>query len=884
MTQKSWYSSRVAFLTFTILSFAIPFALAQSIPKPKDVLGFEVGADYHLATYGQAIQYFKALEQASSRIKLFEIGKTSMGKPMIYAVISSEENMARLDRIQEISRRLSLVEGVGEEEASKLAREGKPVVYIDGGLHASECAPAQQNLLLAYHMVASEEPEFKFIRENTVLVLVFANPDGMDLLAEWYHPNVDTPFEVSRMPYLYHKYVGHDNNRDSYMVNMVETQHLTRIANHEWHPVILFNQHQTAPFPARIWIPPASEPTNPNAHPMLIRWQNLIGSAMGAAFDRENKPGAISRIVFDTWYPGYVTQVVDGHNIISILTETALYRYATPHFYTLDDFPSEYQDFISSAFYPNPWPGGWWRLKDAVDYCLTASRAVLHTAAKYPSELLFDKYKMGKDTIERFKKEPPHAWIIPREQWDLPTTALFLEKMQLLAIDVYESRDSFTSDGIQYPQGTWVIPMTQPFALFIKNIFEEQEYPDLAKYPHAWEGLVGPQEFPDAYLPPYDMAGWTLPHQMGVHVRAAQSPLEVGLDKLEEIEVPEGKVTDQPGYAYAISPRSNNSFRAINRILKEGGVVHRTRKPSTIDRIEYPAGTYLVTAESVKPSLMKSISEDLKINMNGCSKSPEVETYLVKPPRIALYMSYTANMDEGWTRWLLEQFEFPYTNIEDPDIKAGNLRNRFDVLIIPSISTGAVVEGNRKGTIALPYVGGITENGVRNIREFVEAGGHLVTLNSGCSFAIEKLGVPVKDSLEELRPPGRREPRREDAGPPQFSCPGSLLRMEFDINHPIAFGMPEEAPALFSRSPALIATASFGEEKTPTTVAKYPGGDLLVSGYLLGGKHLNNRASAMDVPLGKGHVALLGFGVQSRAQPHATFKLLFNALYYSAYQ
>jgi len=882
MVKKIGFSSRYAVSILLILVLSAGFSLAQSIPKPVDILGFEVGADYHLATYGQAIQYFQALEQASSRIKLFEIGKTSMGKPMIYAVISSEENMARLDRIKSISRQLSLVEGLKDEDAQKLAAEGKPVVYIDGGLHASECAPTQQNLLLAYTMVASDEPSIRFIRENTVLVLVFANPDGMDLLEEWYRPNIGSPFEVSRMPHLYHKYVGHDNNRDSYMVNMVETQHLTKIANHEWHPVILFNQHQTAPFPTRIWIPPSSEPTNPNAHPMLIRWQNLIGSAMGATFDREGKSGAISRTIFDSWYPGYVTQVVDGHNIISILTETALYNYATPHFYTVDDFPEEYKDFTQSVFYPNPWTGGWWRLKDAVDYCFTASKAVLLTAAKYPSELLYDKYRMGKDTIERFKKEPPYAWIIPKAQWDPPTAALFLEKMMLLAIDVYESKDPFVSDGNTYPKGTWVVPMTQPFALFIKNIFEEQEYPDLAKYPHAWQGLVRIQKFPNAFLPPYDMAGWTLPHQMGVKVASALSPLEVGLSKLEKVEIPEGKLADKAGYAYVISPKTNNSFIAVNRILMEGGDVHRTKDSITAGGISHPPGTYLVRSASVDQTAMDSIAKDLNLNIGGLDAKPTGDTFQLKPPRVALYLSYTASMDEGWTRWLLEQFEFPYTNIKDPEVKAGNLHERYDVLIIPSMSTSAIVEGHKKGTIPLKFVGGMTDQGVQGIKDFVKQGGTLVTLNAGSLFAIDKLGLPVQNALKGLTPPGRREPRREGAGPPEFSCPGSLLRMDFDVKHPVSYGMPEQAPALFSRSPAFTTMASFSEDKTPLTIAKYPRGNLLVSGYLLGGKHLNNKSSAMEVPLGEGRVILLGFGVQSRAQPHGTFKLLFNSLFYSS--
>jgi len=308
----------------TTSMFLASVAAAQKVPRPEEVLGFKVGADFKLATYEQAVTYFRLLEQASPMMKVFEMGKTSMGKTMIYAVITSQANMARLDRYREISRRLSLVKGVTEQEARSLAAEGKAVVYIDGGLHASECAPAQHLIQLAYELVAGEDSTTRLIRDNVVAVLVFANPDGMDLLADWYLPNVGTPYEVSPMPWLYQKYAGHDNNRDSYMTNLVETRNITRLVNQEWFPQVLYNQHQTGPFPTRIFVPPQAEPTNPNVHPLVVRYQNLFGSAMAAAFEREGKAGVVSGFRYDSWYPGYVTQVVDAHNIVSILTETNL--------------------------------------------------------------------------------------------------------------------------------------------------------------------------------------------------------------------------------------------------------------------------------------------------------------------------------------------------------------------------------------------------------------------------------------------------------------------------------------------------------------------------------------------------------------------------------
>ncbi|MEW6456822.1 MAG: M14 metallopeptidase family protein [Acidobacteriota bacterium] len=860
---------RICWFIICIVSFLI-FSNglnSEVMPPPEKILGFKVGADYHLATYEQAIEYFKILAQSTDKMKLFDVGKTSMGKVMTYATISSSENIKKLDHYKEISKRLALVKGVTEEEVKKLIKEGKSIVYIDGGLHATECAPAQHLIQLAYDLVSSNSQKVKNILDNVIIILVFANPDGMDLLAEWYNKNLGTPYEVSPMPWLYHKYVGHDNNRDSFMVNQVETQHLTKIAHKEWFPNILYNHHQTAPFPARIWIPPNSEPTNPNVHPLVVRWQNLIGSAMGAAFDQEEKEGAISRIVFDTWYPGYVTQVVDSHNIISILTETALYRYATPYFYTIRDFPEEYQELTISAFYPSPWKGGWWRLKDAVDYCLTASIAVLDVAAKHKEELLFDKYKMGKDVIERFRKEPPVAWIIPADQRDPDAAALLIEKMMLLGVEVNRATSKFTADGVTYPEGSYVIKMDQPFALFVKNIFEIQKYPDLRKYPDLWQGIVDPVKFEGAPLRSYDVTGWTLPLQMGVKAVAVNSPFNVDLLPLKEAIYPEGEITGNPSYAYILSHEINNSFIAVNRVLKDGGDVLWAKGSFKSNGKEYPIGTMIIPSAKISKSKMEKIAKNLHLKTYGAKDTIKVDTIKLKPVRIALYKSWVANIDEGWTRWIFEQFEFPFKNIHDAEIRAGNLKDRYDVLIIPSQSPKAIVEGHRLGTIPPEYVGGIGDSGSENIKRFIEEGGALITINNACDFAIERIGIPVMNSLKDVKPE-------------EFTCSGALLRIEFDNTHPVCYGMPKQASGFFSYSPAFTSLPTFEKKEAAKIIAKYPEENPLMSGYIHGEKALFNKGAIAEATLGNGKVILLGFGIQHRAQPHNTFKLLFNSIYY----
>jgi len=419
--------------------------------------------------------------------------------------------------------------------------------------------------------------------------------------------------------------------------------------------------------------------------------------------------------------------------------------------------------------------------------------------------------------------------------------------------------------------------MNQPFALFVKSIFEKQDFPDLTKYPALWQGLVRPQEFPDSYLPPYDMAGWTLPMQMGVNVAAAGEPLTVSLARLEEVEAPAGSVAGRPRYAYLLSPKVNNSFIAVNRILEAGGDVLRARESFRIGEESYAAGTWIVPSGSVGRSLMETLAEDLHLTMGSADSRPSVETIGVTAPRIALYQSWVANIDEGWTRWLFEQFEIPFTNVHDADVKAGNLSERYDCIVIPSQSPDSIVQGHEEGTMPPTYVGGMTVGGVENVKNFVEGGGTLVLQNAACGLVIDEAGLPVSDGLKDVRPPRRRSA----SGPARFACPGSLLRMKFNSDHPVAYGMPDEAPGVFSRSPAFAVHPTFGE-RGPVVIAGYPEEKILMSGYLKGEEYLRNKASVVSVPLGRGRVILLGFGVQARAQPHGTFKLLFNSLYYAS--
>ena len=857
-----------AFLSFLPLLFSAA-AFAQKLPAPEDFFGFKVGADYHLLNYRQAVDYWKKLDELSEKIKLFEYGKTSGGMPMIFAAVSSEDNMVKLDHYKEISKRLSLVRGLSTEDALRLSSEGKAIVWIDGGLHATEVAPAQHIIQLTYDLLTDESKKTKEMLDDAIVMLVLPNPDGMDMVAEWYQSNLSTPYETSPLPWLYQKYIGHDNNRDSFMLSVPETRNINQVVHHEWYPHVFYNHHQRSPFPTLIFIPPDCEPTNPNLHPLLLRWQNFIGAAIAKAFESEEKQGVISRFLFDTWYPGYVTQVCDFHNIISTFSETFLYHYATPHFYTVRDFPEEYRDFTITLFFTNPWKGGWWRLRDAVEYCLTASKAVIDIAAKHREEILYAKYAMGKETIERYKSEPPYGWIVPKKQRDYGVTVQLLNTLIALDLEVFQAEESFKADGNEYPEGTFILPASQPFGRLLKTLFEIQAYPDLRKYPTLWQSIVEPIELKIPPLRTYDVLGWTLPLQMGIKTITLNTSLQVKMKRVHKISPEKGAVSGSGNYGFLIPYDTNNSVIALNRILKAGGDVHWAKASFMSNGKTYPPGTAIVHLSKFSAEKMQDMAESLSLQVTRIKKQPSVKTYKLSQPRIAIYQPWTANMDEGWTRLILENYEFPFSTVHDAEIRAGGLQDRFDVVVLCNQKPRSIINGHQKGTMPPKYVGGISSSGVRNLKKFVEGGGTLVTLGASCELPVEEFKLPVKNILKSLKPE-------------EFFASGLLAKIIFDQNHPVAYGMPEEAAGFFAQSPTFQTWPSSSEKAEAKIIGKYPEENIVLSGWMLGEEYLRNRAAAVEVPFGKGKIMLLGFSVQHRGQTVGTFKILFNSLFYGA--
>jgi hypothetical protein len=706
----------------------------------------------------------------------------------------------------------------------------------------------------------------------------------MTMVADWYRKNVGTKYELSTLPWLYQKYAGHDNNREFQIADLSETQNQYRMLYHEWFPVAHYCQHQSAPFPTRIQISPAGEPANPNVHPLVRWWEDIIGPVAAKGLEEQGLPGSILGTFLDFYYAGSVSSSAEEHNIAALLTETATGAgYATPRsdrpadFDRLAGMPGVYKDLIPGQYYPSPWKGGAWHFDDQVKYNLVVSKTLLELVANNRSNLLFDAWKMATDNIERFKSEPPYGWIISAAQRDPNTTALMLDRFLLESLEIYQADAAFTHEGISYPKGCYIIPTRQPYGLWAKSLLERQEFPDLRKYPYLWQAKSRPDRFFDdakgeEMLPPlvpFENAGWTMPLLMGIDSRLMSKPLNVAMHQVDKVAPPAASLTGT-GPQVVFSHTDNNCFKAVNRIQKAGGKVSVSLAEFTLSGAKYPVGTFIVDAASVPAATLKEIAGGTQVPMAAGQVS--VRANLLAKPRIGIYLSWVANMDGGWMSFLFDQYEFPYTELRDGDMRAGNLRERFDVIILPDQSPDSIVKGHAKGMMPDDYVGGMTQEGVEHLIDFVQGGGTLICNKASFDLAVGLFHLPVKNVLRGL-------PQKE------FLVPGSILRVDYDAGNPLAYGMEEKGFGYVSDAHAfdLLPEKPAGDRKMTEpalrVVARFPDEPLLSSGFLVGEKYLQGKAVVLEASVGQGRVVLFGLNVVNRAQSNATHKLLYNAIF-----
>ena len=858
-------------VTFVTIAATIAFTpiparpQKPSLPTPDAAFGFPVGADYKLFDYEQSIAYFRRLAAASNRVKLIEVGKTAFGRTMTVALISSPENLARLDQIRRTNSRLAHPEGLTDAEARRLARDAKVIVDISGGLHASEIAGSQHTPQLAYELLFhADEPRNKAILDNVVLFLwPSINPDGQDIVVNWCKAR-DEQKNPGPME-LYEKYVGHDNNRDAYMLNVVESRVIQRTWR-DWEPDIIYVHHQSSPFPTRIWIPPFADPVGLRVPPIMAREVNAIGTRIAEELDANGQPGAVHQLAtYDAWYPGYIDYMPMYQNIPSWWTETQGGNCATPRTTTVDSLPPNYRDLRPTTMYLSPWAQGKWGLRDAVNYMVTASMATLNYAAKFREEILYNRYQAARNTIQQYRTSAPYAYIIPQAQYDPVAPAELLKRIAFMGIHVRQLDRDMTYDGVSYPKGTWVIPMDQEYAQLARELFEPQKYPEIKD---------------DT---PYDAAGWTLPYQMNVNVLEGRVPIpaefRAALKEVQGKPVDWRTADDAPlttnaeaagivplpgqlagdGDVIVLDPAQNNSFRFLNRALADGASLRFVPSGAGHD------GRWLV-AGADRAKAQTEIT-DLFVHAER-APAASLPNAVPVPGRIALYKAAPGNMDEGWTEWLLDTHGFKYTLITPADLHAGNLIGKFDVVLVASQSLGGGGGGRGGGgpVAAIDTAARRVEDSVRvhAFDDFVRSGGTLVAWNQGATAAAAALHLPVRNVVAGL-------PRRD------YFTGGSIMQVVVDTTHPVMSGMPGRADAFVFNSPVFTTLDGF----EGSVITKYPSdGPILRSGYLVGQKYMQGLAAALDVKHDRGHVILVAFQPQWRGQSTGTFRIVFNAAFF----
>jgi hypothetical protein len=847
-------------LVLVLALWAVP--AAAQVPRPADVFGFEPGEDYKLADHAQLVDYYQRLAAASDRVRLQEIGRSTQGRPMLVLFISSAENLARLEHWRGISERLARARDLDDSEARRLAREGRAIVWIDAGLHSTEVAHSQFAPLLAHHMATDDSEETRRFRDDVVLLLMPGmNPDGHDIVVDWYRRNLGTPFETTPPPNVYHEYVGHDINRDWFMITQDETKHVSRVLYHEWYPQIIFNHHQTAPFPARIFIPPFADPVNPHIPPLVVRGVNMVGEHMAKRMEEENMPGVVSRMSFTMWWNGGMRTVPYFKNMIGLLSEVG-HASATPQYHDPAQLPEYFGTGShripareASVYYANPWRGGWARLGDAVQYHFVSSLGALDIASRLREDWLFNIYRMGRDAIAAGEAGGPYAYVIPVDtmQRDAGEAVNLVNTLRRGGVEVRRATAPFTAGGLRYAAGSYIVPAAQAWRAYVVDLMEPQEHPHTEQYPG------GPPQAPYGGL-----SGWTLPIQMGVRADRIEQPFTAQAAPVGEAPPPEAGVTGAARYGYLLTPRRNDATTALNRLLASGEQVSSAGAGFAAAGRQWEAGTFVVAAGARTAERVAGVARDLGLDFVAIDAAPAVPLTPLRRARVALYRSWTANMDEGWTRFVLGRHDFDVTTLTNEDVRSGDLA-RFDAIILPDQSASSILNGLPATRAPAGFSGGLGEEGVAALRAYVENGGRVVAFDAATDFLIQHLDLPVSNALAGV---GRSE----------LYIPGSLIRMDVDDAHPVAFGMPRSGAAFFQDSRAFDVAGDTGAHRVEV-VARYGADDLLLSGWEIGARErLAGRAAVLRVTRGAGDVVLIGFRPQFRAWPTGTYKLIFNAL------
>jgi hypothetical protein len=913
MVKRPKSSAAVLCLVATLV--AIPNAQSRSAPRittPKEQFGKNIGDDYFLANWTQWVEYLQKLDRESDRMTVVEIGKTAEGRTQYTAILTSPENHRRLAHFKDINRRLAMAEDLTDDQARQLARDARIVVWIDGGLHATEVLGAAQLIELTYRLNSATDAETTRILDDAIVLLTNVNPDGMELVSNWYMREADEHRRsTAGLPRLYQKYIGHDNNRDFYMMNQPETENANRLMYREWYPAIMYNHHQTGPAGTVLFAPPFRDPFNYHFDPLIPLGIDLVGAAIHSRLAAEGKPGAVMRSAapYSTWFNGGIRTTSYFHNQIGILTE--MIGNPTPI-----DIPFVPEMQLRRSDVPNPIAPQRWHFRQSIEYSMTTNYAILDIASERKEDFLFNMYKMAKNAIDAGSRDhwtiypkrvdevrtaiaqqnggtgrgaapvsfyddvlhdpaarDPRGFIIPSDQPDFLTATKFVNILIKGGVVVHRATAPFTAGGKSYPAGSYVVKAAQPFRAHVMDMFEPQDHPNDFPYPG------GPPRAP------YDVTGYNLSYSMGIVFDRILDGFDGPFERVPDvIKPPPGTNKGAPqGGRFVLSSAVNDAFVAVNRLLAAKQEVVRLRRPLSLGPISYPAGSFVITPSATAIDILNKIQVEKGLSIGAIERPPAgyEPTVQVRPLRIGLWDTYGGSMPSGWTRWLLEQFEFPFEVVYPKALDAGNLARKYDVLIfvdgaIPARDGGGAGQPraeaipaefhDRLGSVSLSRT-------VPELRRFVEEGGRLLALGSSTSIGYH-LGLPIGNALVERGAAGDSTPLSTE----KFFIPGSILQARVDTSHPLAYGLTDHVNLFFDESPSFrLLPEAASRDVMP--VAWFESPRPLKSGWAWGQQYLHQTVQIIDAQLGKGHVLLFAPEIAWRAQPHGTFKFLFNGIY-----
>ena len=861
-------------LFYLFCIFLIPLVSQRSfsssdIISPTDFFGFKPGSDRMLFDYDALIRYLRQLDQVSEKLQMSEIGTSPLGKTMYLALFSSPENLANIERLQTINKKLALNEDLPSPERDQMFEDGKVFVLATLSMHSGEVGPTQAAPLIAHELITSDDQEIEEWLKNVVYMMVPChNPDGMDMIVTHYKKTKGTTNEGSSMPGVYHKYVGHDNNRDFVTLSQSDTKAIARIYNQDWFPQVLVEKHQMGWYTSRYFVPPTHDPISENIDATLWNWMTIFGSNLMTDMTREGLAGVSQHYLFDDYWPGS-TETALWKNVIAMLTEAASVQYATPIYIEANElkgFGKGLSEYKKSINMPLPWPGGWWRLSDIVDYEIVSTKSILKTAASHRKAILKFRNDICKKEVAKGHSEPPYYFIIPKDQRDMSEFMNLIDLLMEHGIRVYSLKSSIFIKQRAFQKGDIVVPLAQPFRAFIKEVLEKQYFPERHYTPGG------------EMIKPYDITSWSLPLHRGIEtiqINERSPDIETSLVSLKNpIRLhPAAQIENSP---ILLDVYNNESYKIVFKHLAKDKKVERLSQQYDHKGRIFTKGSFVIREP------LETKEGDYSIPPTFLAETSQLKTVQQKMPRIALVETYFHDMDAGWTRFVFDSYAIPYKVIRPGEILKTDLKN-FDIIIFPDSDKELLLSGKYKSkdryyisNYPKEFTKGLTSDGLAKIAEFINSGGLVISWGRSTRLftgtlqikkgekLVEEFQFPVQDISSDIEKQG-------------LYCPGSLLRMNLKSDHPLTWGMPKSV-GIFYRGRPLFSTTVPSFDMDRRVIGRFPETDILMSGYCEKEKLLGNKTILVWLKKGKGQVILFGFTPQFRASTQATYKLLFNAL------